>query len=87
MMLIVVIISIVIACILSFLIVKVWSKPSEVSTPSSVSTSHPEFGAVGPGVPNNGPTSGGENVPGSNNSGGDPLKPVPGTSGTGNSEG
>jgi hypothetical protein len=64
-MLIVVIISIVIACILSFLIVKVWSKPGEVSTPSSVSTSHPELGAIHP----------------------DPLKPVPGTSGTGNSEG
>jgi hypothetical protein len=85
MLLIIGIISIIVACILSFLIIKVWSKPNETS--SSVSTSHPELGAVGPGVPNNGPTSGGENAPGSNNSGGNPLKPQPGQQGTGNSEG
>jgi hypothetical protein len=81
MLLIFVIIAIIIACILSFLIVRVWSNP-KVNDPTQNSSSHLEFGAIGPPEPNNGSTSGNQHAPGSHNSG-NPLKPQPG----GNSEG
>jgi hypothetical protein len=82
-----IIISIVVACILSFLIVRVWTKPNVDNSTQNTIVSHPELGSIGPPGPNNGPSSGGQHAPGSNNSGGNSLKPPPGQQGNGNSEG
>lgn len=77
----IIILSIVIACVLSILIVKVWSNTNTIS---NVSSTHPVFGAIGPPGPNNG----GEPVdPASGNQSGNEGSAQPGDQGSGNSEG